>query len=170
MRTLNLEEYRIRASRLLKELRGSNLEAAQRFRILAEWADQTPEQIVQQHQRLRRKHALTVIAKEVGFSDWVELKSSFEFDTTKLFPPNSAVFLNIWCRSYDEAKQILTARPAAFLFPYRHQFVIVEAGLVEALGVDPHNPDWEAIGRDWVQPLERAAHARLSRHLSRILK
>jgi hypothetical protein len=32
---------------------------------------------------------------------------------------------------------------------------------IRELGLDPDDPDWAAVGFDMVQPLDRAAHARL---------
>jgi len=48
-----------------------------------------------------------------------------------------------------------------FLFPYRRQYFICESEGIRALGLDPEDPDWERIGRDWVQPGDREAWARL---------
>ena len=92
-----------------------------------------------------------------------------DFDTTRLFPPRVAAFLNLWFRRYDQAREVLTAHPARYLFPYRHQFVICEAGLLEHLGVDPRDPDWERMGRDWVNPLDPEARERLALRLRAIL-
>ena len=48
-----------------------------------------------------------------------------------------------------------------YLLPYRHQFVICESAGIDALGLDPDDPDWERIGYDWVRPSDPAAWARL---------
>lgn len=164
MRTdFNLEEHKIRATRLMKSLRGpGGLTASRRFRILPVWADSTPEQILAQ---AKHKHALAVIAREAGFEDWVQLKISF--DPARLFGPRTAVFLNLWFRNYEEARQALTTEPKWYLFPYRRQFVVCEAQLLEDQNIDTSDPDWERIGRDWVKPLDAAAHARLGLQLRR---
>ena len=52
-----------------------------------------------------------------------------------------------------------------FLFPYRNQFFICEWGFVVALGLDPADPDWERIGRDWVRPRDEVARDRLEAKL-----
>ena len=72
----NLEEYRIRASRLMKDLRAVDpataLQAAGRFRILSAWEGQTSEQILEVRDRVQRKHALAVVAREGGFkTGWI---------------------------------------------------------------------------------------------------
>jgi hypothetical protein len=94
----NLEEYRIRAGKLLKDLRGTDptraLQAARRFRILPSWTGRTPD-------RVQRKHALAVIAREAGFRDWPHLRTSVGaspaagFETTRLFQPRTGGFLNL---------------------------------------------------------------------------
>ena len=173
----NLEEYRIRASRLMKDLRASDraaaLRAAKRFRVLPSWADRTPEQIVEAGELMQRKHALAVIAKEAGFLDWLQLRKSAMtaipsgFDTTRLFQARTRGFLNLWFRRYEEARPLLATEPKRYLFPYRHQFFLCEGALLESLGVDTADPDWDRIGRDWAKPLDPAAHARLSVRLRR---
>ncbi len=177
MRT-NLEEYRIRASRLLKELRGADLaialRAANRFCSLPGLAGKAPGDIYNSRDQLKRKHALAVIAKETGFQEWPELMASISphvdvgFDTSRLFQ-RTATFLNLWYRTYGEAREMLTTDPKRYLFPYRHQFVVCEGQLLEDQGIDTTDPDWERIGRDWAQPLDKKALARLAVRLRRVL-
>jgi hypothetical protein len=177
--SLNLDEYRIRASRLLKELRGADLalglRAANRFCILPGFADKAPGDIYNSRDQVKRKHSLTVIAREAGFQDWPELKGSMSsninigFDTTRLFQ-RTATFLNLWYRTYAEAREVLTTVPKRYLFPYRHQFVVCEGQLLEDQGIDTSDPDWERIGRDWAKPLDVKAYARLAVRLRRVLK
>jgi hypothetical protein len=178
MRT-DLEEYRIRASRLLKELRGTDLaaglRAANRFCVLPGFADKAPGDIYNSRGQLKRKHALTVVAREAGFNSWPELKASavpavdIGFDPTRLFQ-RTATFLNLWYRTYAEAREVLTTDPKRYLFPHRHQFVVCEGQLLEDQGINTADPDWERIGRDWVKPLDAKAHARLSVRLRRVVK
>jgi hypothetical protein len=174
----NLEEYRIRASRLMKDLRDADpttaLHAARRFQVLSAWAGTTTEQIRDARDRVQRKHALAVVAREGGFRDWLHLRASVEdapdetgFDTTRLFPPRNAVFLNLWFAHYEEARKVLDADPTRYLFPYRHQYVLCEAGLLENLGLDAADPDWDRMGRDWVNPRDTEARARLAVRLLR---
>jgi hypothetical protein len=175
----HLEECRIRATRLMKELRASDrvtaLRAAKRFQILPAWAGRTLGQIQETRDRIQRKHALAVVAKEAGFEDWLHLKAAGAagdppaFDTTRLFL-RTATFLNLWFRSYDEARQVLNGEPKRYLFPYREQFVVCESALLESLGVDTNDPDWERIARDWVKPRDPQAHARLTVRLSRTVR
>ncbi len=76
--TDNLEEFRIRASRLRKELNSTDnavaLGAAGRFRVLPALHEKTREQIVSGRSTIQRKHALAVIAKEAGFESWTQLR------------------------------------------------------------------------------------------------
>jgi hypothetical protein len=169
--TLNVEEYRIRATRLLKALRAADPEAVSRFRALPEWSERSADEI---RKGVRRKHALAVVAKEAGQRDWPQLKAALtaspepNFDTTLLFQ-RSAGSLNQWFRSYREAAEVMTGDPPKFLFPYRHQFVVCERGLLEVLGIDLTDPDWERIGRDWAKPRDGQAKARLAVRLRRLL-
>lgn len=165
-----IEEYRIRASRLLKALRGGEERAAElawrRLRALPHLIGLGPDSV-------RRKHALAVIAREAGFGGWGELKSALErrheFDPASLLDRRTGGFLNLWYRTYEEARAVLGGKPRRFLFPYRSQFFVCEAELIEAADVDPFDADWDRMGRDWVNPLDEAARARLGRRLRREL-
>ncbi|MDX1983046.1 MAG: hypothetical protein SFV51_22435 [Bryobacteraceae bacterium] len=159
----NLQEYRIRASRLLKDLESGDPAAAARLRHAPEWAGQSIEQILAVRASIRRKHALRAIAFEAGFSGWTELKQRLEnaFDPAALFDRAGGAFLNRWFRTYEEARASLD-RDGGFLFPYHKHFVVCEGGFLEASGIDPGDPDWERIGRDWVKPADTEARRRLS--------
>jgi hypothetical protein len=177
MRIDNLEEFRIRASRLKKDLNSPEhdvaIRAAERLRRLAAFRDQSAEQIVAARAFVRRKHLLAVVAAEAGFTTWAQLRgaklpgANVSFDTTRLFQRGSAGFLNLWFRGYDEARELLAAQPKRYLFPHRQHFFLCEAPFLENAGMDPSDPDWERIGRDWVKPLDARAQARLAVRLRR---
>ena len=73
---------------------------------------------------------------------------------------NLAVFLNRWFANYAEARNSLES-DGGFLLPYKHHFFVCEADVIRALGVDPEDPDWEKVGWDCAQPLDKAACQRL---------
>lgn len=85
-----------------------------------------------------------------------------EFDTAWLFPRKTAAFLNLWYRTYEEAKDALQQYPDRFLFPYRSQFVVCESSMLEHLGIDTNDPDWARIGHDWWQSGDAEARERLA--------
>jgi hypothetical protein len=146
--------------------------AAERLRVLPSFAALATERIVEWRDEIRRKHALAAIAAELGYDSWDALRAACEradpqsaVDVERLFAgPRSDVFLNHWCRSYDEARAI-HEQTAAFLFPYRSQFVVCPGELLALHGIDPFDPDWARIGRDWARPRDQAAFARLARRL-----
>ncbi len=173
---INLEEYRIRATRLLKDLRAADRNraaaAAERLRVLPSWADCTAEEIVAHRGEIRRKHVLTVIAREAGQPDWPSLKASLAaepprgFDTTRLFDRRTGGFLNLWYSRYDQAREGLAAvAPGSVLFPYRTQYVVCGPAFLEELGMDVLDQDWERIGYDWAKPRDAKAAARLAARL-----
>jgi|CXWL01.1.fsa_nt_gi hypothetical protein len=114
---------------------------------------------------VRRRHCLAVIARALGFAGWPELAADLdgaangEFGTL-LYPPGSAAFWNVWSAAYDEARAI-RAEHGGYLLAYRRHFFIAEDHFVANLGLDPDDPDWTAIGRDWVRPADPAARQRL---------
>jgi hypothetical protein len=111
-----------------------------------------------------------VVAAELGYPTWTACKRRLEtpahqrVDTERFFAAQGCGFLNRWFARYDEARASLEAQ-GGYLFPYRHQFFICEWGFVDALGIDPADPDWERMGRDWVRPRDEAARDRLERKL-----
>jgi hypothetical protein len=77
-----LRECKIRASLLLKALRSTDREralgAAERFRVLPRFRALAPERIVAWRDEVRRKHALAVIAAELGYDSWDALRAASE--------------------------------------------------------------------------------------------
>ena len=174
----DVRECRIRASLLLKALRSRDpdraIAAADRLRVLPHFATLAPERILAWRESIQRKHALDTVAVEAGFASWAALMRAGDDQPSRrpaleaLFTPISAVFLNHWCRSYDEARALLD-REGGYLFPYRAQFVVTAAGLLQARGIDAHDPDWKRIGFDWVRPADARAHTRLCARLAATL-
>lgn len=77
-----------------------------------------------------------------------------------MYAPRMDIFLNRWFTDYDEARASLD-QDGGFLLPYKDQYMITEAGGIRELGLDPDDPDWEKIGRDWVKPNDTEAWERL---------
>ncbi len=171
-----LAEYKIRASKLLKDFASADKRRAfhAAHRLASLWQEVDANALLADPSRIQRKHALAVIAREMGFRDWQHLTEEAHvempaFDTTRLFPPSTSFYLNAWFATYEEARDALGTRKDRFLFPYRHQFVVCEGGLLTSLGVDVKDEDWEAIGRDWAKPRNARAHYRLNQKLARIV-
>jgi hypothetical protein len=171
---LTLDECRIQASLLLKDLRSEDgpraRRAAERFQVLPYLRSHEPDAILGRRASIRLKHALAVVAAELGYPIWTECKKRLEtppnqrLDTETFFVAKGAAYLNRWFARYDEARASLEAE-GGYLFPFRRQFFICEAGFLEARDIDPAHPDWERIGRDWVRPRDEAARDRLERTL-----
>ena len=81
---------------------------------------------------------------------------------TLWYPPTLDVFLNRWFSSYDEAREALETE-GGYLLPYRHQFFICQPEAIQAMGLEPDDPDWERIGRDGGRPADAEAFQRLSK-------
>lgn len=170
----SLRECKVRASILLKDLLSSEparaTRAAERMCALPAFARLSPGELLARKESVRRKHALAVIAHEQGHASWVELKQALgeeapsQLDTETFFARNRGAFLNLWFSSYEEALASLRAA-GGYLFPFREQFFITDAGFLAALGVDPSDPDWARMGFNWVEPLDPAARARLEQKL-----
>ncbi len=154
----NLVEAKIQASILLKSLRTSDsAKAAKRFSRLAEFADCSIADIMQQNMQL--KHALKVIAIENGFESWLDLKIQIHFIV--------GGYLNLWFADYAEAKTYLNSK-GGFLLPYKKQFFICNANYIKQIGFEPDDPEWQKIGYDWAVPADQAAWQRLYKKWSKL--
>lgn len=76
------------------------------------------------------------------------------------YQPTLDVFLNQWFSNYDEARRALDSGNG-FLLRYKNHFFVCEADVIEALGLEPDDPDWENIGRDAAMPKDPEALQRL---------
>ena len=115
---------------------------------------------------LKRRHCLTVVAKELGFSGWSHAAAVLtgrpvdDFGTL-LYPTEiGATYWNVWSASYDEARKIHKEHDG-YLLAYKKHFFIVDRYFIEAIGLDPDDEDWNRIHRDWVRPGDLAARNRL---------
>jgi hypothetical protein len=171
-----LHEHKVQASLLHKDLGSSDLpratRAAERLRVLPVFASLSVAELLARRDTVRHKHALDAIARERGAASWAELKHALEQEA----PPRLSIeaffskgqgrsaFLNRWFSTYAEALASLRTQ-GGYLFPYRTQFFLCDAGFLQALGVAPHDPDWERMGRNWVEPQDAEARARLEQQL-----
>lgn len=172
-RTKRFEEAKTKASILLKDLRSTsperNARAAARLQKIRLFSNLSVEEIIAARDKLRRKHALAIIAAESGFSSWTAFKDHCHperpevpimFDCASFFGRPRGAFLNRWFRDYGQAKRSL-ADFGGHLFSYRDQYFICESGFIEALGLNPKDPDWQRIGWNCVEPADAAAWNRL---------
>lgn len=120
-----------------------------------------------------RAHAREVIAEAAGQASWSALVARLEKRarirandaSTPLYPPWADAYMPSWCATHDEALRVREEQ-RGFLLPYRHHFFVASREYVAALGLDPDDPDWEAIGWDWARPDDEAARARLEARLA----
>lgn len=76
------------------------------------------------------------------------------------YPDHLTEYLNRWFATYEQARDSLE-REGGYLFPYKHHFFVCDWGAVKAMGLDPHDADWKAIGFDCARPADRTAYGRL---------
>lgn len=135
-------------------------EAATRFRRLDPFSRMTVDQVTENREDVKLKHAPAAIALEEGYGSWRELKNSAEATGREMYGPKMDVFLNHWFARYEDARASLEDE-GGFLFPYDRQFFVAEESAIRILGLDPRDLDWGRIGRDWTKPKDLAARTRL---------
>lgn len=163
VRTESLPQCRARARRLLKLLRAGDPASAARFLRLQAFAALDAPTLLAQRDSVRLKHALTLVALELGHPSWVAAKAALAAAPAAadvMYVPQLAALLNRWFADYDEARASLQTH-GGYLLPYRRQFFITESEGIRTLGLDPDDPDWTRIGFDWVRPADAGAHTRL---------
>jgi hypothetical protein len=166
-----VRELKTRAELLQRRLAAGSEEARRRLRALPELARANADALAAAAPGIRRKHCLSVVAREHGFTTWEHARRVLEgwgrepdFGTL-MYGPQGFGTLNVWFADYDEARAHLDEargggqRP--YLLAYRRQFFVADRGFVEALGLDPDDADWEAIDCDWVRPRNPMARRRL---------
>jgi len=139
--------------------------ALARLRVLPELKRASDEEVTRFAESIQRKHALAAVAIAAGFSGWEHarrvLDGEDEPDFGALLYPKRGGGLNHWFVDYDEAAA-QRARLGGYLLAYkRHFFVAEDVLFVEDLGIDPGDPDLDAIGRDFVRPRDVEARKRL---------
>jgi len=77
-----------------------------------------------------------------------------------MWVPSMDAFLSHWFVRYDEARAHRETH-GGYLFPFGRDYFVTTAAAVRELGLDPMDPDWEAIGFDWARPANREAWNRL---------
>ena len=155
-----LQDYKVKASLLLKAFKRSDADARRRFEVLPVHASMSEATV-------QRKHALWVIALENGFADWAQVKAALSPSLdTLLVPYWSDSYLKNWHADYEEARASLETF-GGYLLPYKSQYFIVQRGYIEALGLDPDAKDWILIDFDAAKPKDEAAWARLKEKLEK---
>jgi len=155
-----VEELKTRARLLHRRAQAGEADALGRIGALPEFARTPPAP-----DQVQRKHGLAAIARELGFRSWAHATRVLagdhdETDLGTLLYPRTCGFTNQWFAQYEQARRTRELT-SGYLLGYRHQYLVVTRHYVEALGLDPDDPDWEAMGFDWVRPLKPAARQRM---------
>ncbi|OJY22237.1 MAG: hypothetical protein BGO98_37235 [Myxococcales bacterium 68-20] len=166
-----VDELKTQAEILHKRIATGDAASRARLRRLTELAKADDVAITAAAPSIRRKHCLTVCAREHGFSTWEHAQRvlrGWEDETdfgALLYDRQSSGLLNVWFASYVEAREQLVAMrrdgQARYLLAYRRQFFVAEAQFIEALGMDPSDADWERLDFDWARPRDPLARRRL---------
>lgn len=169
-----VREVKTRAEILHRRIQAGDAEAVARLRVLPEHRRKTEGDLSAAAASIQRKHCLAAVSLELGFSGFEHARrvldgAAGEADFGKLlYFSEGGARLNIWCASHAEARAILRdagdagdAGERRYLLAYQRHFFLADRHFIEALGLDPDDPDWEAIGWDWARPRVPEARRRL---------
>ncbi|WP_438042229.1 hypothetical protein [Sorangium sp. So ce128] len=164
-----VRELKTRAELLHKQLASNDAKALLRLRALPELGRADEAALAAAVAGIRRKHCLAVVARECGFSSWERARLALAGEPgapelgALLYGRDGGV-LHHWFATYEEARAHVEALPEAsrgYLLAYKHHFFVADRAFVASLGLDPGDPDWQAIGWDWARPADLAARSRL---------
>lgn len=157
----SISDCKIRASLLLKRLNSADgaeaLEAAALFAKLPPFSSMSPEAILKKRDEIQRKHALEAVAREEKYASWKALKDAAD---VAWYPRSGSAFLNAWYATHAEARECLE-RNGGYLLTYRGKCFVCGRDFIAALGLDPDDPRWAAIGFDCMMPEDKRAYAEL---------
>ena len=158
-----IEELRQRARHLHVAARAGDPDALEALGAVPDIAE-TPREA-------RRRPCLTALARRLGFQGWPHAKTVLEGDSSGdlgelMHRGAGGAYWHVWSAHYDEAVTIREAHGGTLL-PYRRHFFIVEPPYLRSIGLDPDDPDWDRIGRDFVRPRDREAWTRIAREAVR---
>jgi len=160
-----IRELKVRAEILQGRVSSNDARSLERLRALPELRKASPDALATFAAGIQRKHCLAIVAREFGFSGYTHAQRVLSGDASEadfgsaLYRTGSGT-LNHWYASYDEARA-LREEIDGYLLAYKRHFFIVDTFFIQSLGLDPEDPDWTAIGRDWVKPKDPDARKRL---------
>ena len=166
-----VRESRVRAEVLHHAVARLEPDALARLRALPELRKADDAALREAAPSMRRKHCLAVVAHELGFTSWEHAKRVLDGDASEvdfgklLYGDKWAARLNHWFATYDEARTFLDGATREddpkYLLAYKRHFFLVDRHYIEAVGLDPDDADWRAIGWDWARPKSQEARRRL---------
>lgn len=98
---------------------------------------------ISKEKKIKLKDALAMIAKENKFDSWKSYKNFLD----TFWYQKSSPFLNHWFSTHAEAQAFRQAN-GGYLLTYKGQYFVASEDYIEFLGLDSHDPIWEAIGFD----------------------
>lgn len=163
-----IEHLKDKARLLHGRVKRGDGDAVARLRVLTEFRSVAAETLAEQ---VQRKHCLSVIAMQIGFTGWSHAVTVLEGRPcedmgTLLSPPEASAHWNIWSAHYEEARGIREEH-GGYLLAYKRHFFIVDRYYIESLGLDPDDELWERMARDWARPADVAARRELYAELIR---
>lgn len=186
MKTIaKIDKYRIQANRLQKSVRqlfkekmsGSEIDQIiTRFKQMGELNSENPEYSHKQLNAFQISKYLDLIAFEAGHCNWLTMSRLLKEQDQKegltneedieLYKFGTSEFnLNVWCPSYEEARAYLDSHRGFYLLHYKGNCFLAQAPHILNIGLNPNDPDWDEIDRDWVKPKNPEAKKRLQQKL-----
>lgn len=157
------QELKTRASILHSRIESGDPAAFARLKKLPQFRKAPPEDL----RAAKHQDCLNVIAAEWGFPSWPEAKRVLSGEAIApanfgklLCPDHFASYLNHWTRDYAQAAALRADR-GTYLLAYRGDYFLAERPFIQALGLDPDDPDWQEMGFDWAKPSSPEARTRL---------
>ncbi|KVD75097.1 hypothetical protein WI89_09790 [Burkholderia ubonensis] len=186
MKTISpIDKYRLQAARLQKTVKQAledDSVALARHPVVQRLREHVGLSADNDALLRKRLHALPagkyldLLAREAGHDDWPALNRQLraqqeaddDFAETELYKFNASEFnLNVWFPTYEDAREYLDTHRGFYLLQFKGSCFLAQAPHIIDIGLDPNDPDWDRIGRDWVKPKDPEAKQRLRDKLRR---
>ncbi|KIP16809.1 hypothetical protein WI80_03030 [Burkholderia ubonensis] len=180
MKTISpIDKYRLQAARLQKTVKQAledDSVALARHPVVQRLREHVGLSADNDALLRKRLHALPagkyldLLAREAGHDDWPALNRQLraqqeaddDFAETELYKFNASEFnLNVWFPTYEDAREYLDTHRGFYLLQFKGSCFLAQAPHIIDIGLDPNDPDWDRIGRDWVKPKDPEAKQRL---------
>jgi hypothetical protein len=158
-----VQELKIRAQLIHRKVRIGDEIVLKRLHKVPELRKKFPEAVPANEVQL--KHCLVLVAQEFGFSTWLQANQVLSGqgqpqDFGTLLYGKSCGGFNTWFADYQEALDV-HHQTQGYLLAYKRQYFIVGPDFIQDLGLNPKDPDWDSIARNWPRPANMEARNRL---------
>lgn len=159
LRPIRLRQLKTEAKILHKKLKFNHGNAHSTSFSKTYSPSDNPPLLSNNNKALRLKDAYHILSRSYGYDRWEELRHRV-IASDMLYRSSGVAYIHKWFKDYPDA-HTYHRRNGGYLIKFWSDIVVCGDEYIKVLNLDPYVRDWEAIGYDWVQPLDDRAFKRL---------